>query len=235
MKDKDIFFAPSILDTLFLTEEESRHCVRVLRKGEGDEILITDGKGVFYHATIVDANPKCCKVCITNTEIMNKSWDFNISIAFAPTKNMDRIEWFVEKSTEIGIDNFIPFLSTNSERKVLKLDRLTKVIAAACKQSQKAFYPNLNELSTFKELLTKSFSGAKYIAHCYDTPKKSLANIYAKNTDVLILIGPEGDFTPEEVKLAEAAGFASISLSSERLRTETAALFACSTIQVLNF
>ena len=234
MKNKDIFYAPMIQDSLHLSEEESRHCVKVLRKTEGDEILITDGKGVFYLATIDDANAKSCKVQINSIEKVGKSWNFDLTIAFAPTKNTDRIEWFVEKSTEIGIDNFIPFLSNNSERKILKTDRLNKVIVSACKQSQKAFYPCLSELTTFKQLLTMPFLGEKYIAHCYDTPKQLLVDIYTKSSSVLILIGPEGDFTADEVKLAEEKGFTSISLSSERLRTETAALFACSTVQVLN-
>lgn len=235
MKTKDIFFAPLIVDTLCLPEEESNHCVRVLRKKEGDELLITDGKGVFYHSTIVDSNPKQCRVCIDKIEQVMKSWDFNLSIAFAPTKNMDRIEWFVEKATEIGIDSFHPILTQNSERKILKSDRLTKVISSACKQSQKAFYPELDELSVFKEFLTGDFKGQKFIAHCHHSVRYLLPDIYKKGESVLILIGPEGDFTEDEVELAVQYGFVPISLSPERLRTETAALFSCSTIQVLNY
>lgn len=235
MKTKDIFFVPSILDTLCLTEEESNHCVRVMRKKEGDEILVTDGEGFFYHSTIVDSNPRQCKIQIDSTEEVEKSWDFELTIAFAPTKNMDRIEWFVEKATEIGIDRFSPILTQNSERRILKLDRLNKVIISACKQSQKAFYPKLDELSNFKDFLTMDFDGQKYIAHCHNSTRFPLSDKYVEGGNVLILIGPEGDFTIEEVKLAEQYGFMSISLSPERLRTETAALFACSTIQVLNY
>ncbi|MDR2956245.1 MAG: 16S rRNA (uracil(1498)-N(3))-methyltransferase [Prevotella sp.] len=232
--DKTIFFAPDIMSNPELPQEEALHCIKVLRKKEGDEILITDGKGYFYDVRIVQANPKHCIVDIFNTIDQAKGWNFNLQIAFAPTKNMDRVEWFAEKATEIGIDRLSPILCQYSERKEIKPQRLEKILVSAMKQSQKAILPQLDTMLPFSELMKQDFNGLKFIAHCYPTEKKPLKEVYRKGENVLILIGPEGDFSEEEVDEALKHGFIPISLGESRLRTETAALVACHTIHVLN-
>lgn len=232
--DKTIFFTPDILSNVELPLEEGQHCIKVLRKKEGDEILLTDGKGFFYDAAIIQANPKHCIVDILNTIEQPKGWNFNLQIAFAPTKNIDRIEWFAEKATEIGIDGFMPILCKHSERKEIKPQRIEKILVSAMKQSQKALLPQLNEMQPFSQFVKQDFNGQKFIAHCYPHEKVLLKDIYQKGQNALILIGPEGDFSEEEVKEAIVNGFQPISLGESRLRTETAALVACHTLHVLN-
>ncbi len=232
--DKTIFYAPEILSTQTLPEEESLHCAKVLRMKSGDEILITDGKGHFFDAVISLPHQKHTTIEIIRENLSQKSWKPYIHIAFAPTKNMDRTEWFVEKATEIGIDALTPILTRHSERKEIKPVRIEKILVSAMKQSQKAFLPLLNPMISFSELVKQPFEGQKLIAHCYDTEKKLLSQEYQKGENVLILIGPEGDFDEQEVQLALANGFIPISLGDSRLRTETAALVACHTIHVLN-
>lgn len=234
-REKTIFFAPDILNTLELPHEEAQHCIRVLRMNQGDEILIADGKGTFYDAIITNAHQKHCNVEIVGTTAIHKHWNFNLHIAFAPTKNIDRTEWFLEKATEIGIDHISPILTAHSERKQVKLDRLEKILVSAMKQSQKATLPKLDDLTSFAEFIQKPFTGKKLIAHCYDTEKSLLKDIYSHGEDVLILIGPEGDFSEEEVNLAMENGYSPISLGESRLRTETAALVACHSIHALNW
>ncbi|NDW17311.1 16S rRNA (uracil(1498)-N(3))-methyltransferase [Dysgonomonas sp. 216] len=232
--DKTIFFAPDILINPQLPHEEALHCVKVLRKKEGDEILITDGKGRFFEASIIQAHPKHCVVNIDKTINEISAWPFNLHIAFAPTKNLDRIEWFAEKATEIGINRFTPLLCRHSERKEIKLPRIEKILVSAMKQSQKASLPVLDEMIPFSKFVKQPFDGKKYIAHCQDGNKNLLKDIYAKGQDALILIGPEGDFSPQEVEEALLNGFEAVSLGTSRLRTETAALVGCHTIHVLN-
>lgn len=232
--DKTIFFTPDILTNTELPADEALHCVKVLRKKEGDEILLTDGKGHFYDAGIVQAHPKHCIVDLKQTIAQSKPWPFYLQVAFAPTKNIDRIEWFAEKATEIGIDRFSPILCEHSERKEIKNIRIEKILVSAMKQSQKAYLPQLDEMQPFCELIRQEFTGRKFIAHCYAGQKPLLKDIYQKGEPALILIGPEGDFSEEEVALALANGFEPISLGKSRLRTETAALVACHTIHVLN-
>lgn len=232
--DKTIFYAPDILSNPELPHEEKLHCVKVLRKREGDEILITDGKGCFYDAVLVQANQKHCIVNITNTIKYPKHWNFDLQIAFAPTKNIDRVEWFVEKATEIGIDTFSPLLCRYSERKEIKLPRIEKILVSAMKQSQKSILPQFNEMQTFASFIKQPFDGQKFIAHCYEGKKTLLKDICKAGENTLILIGPEGDFSLAEVELALSHGFLPISLGESRLRTETAALVACHTMHVLN-
>ena len=228
------FYTPDILQTNELPELEAQHCVRVLRLKEGDTIRLTDGKGHFYDAVITLANLKHCKVEITKTIPEVPSWNCNIEIALAPTKNIDRTEWFVEKATEIGI-NKIDFLKCRySERKDIKLSRIEKITVSAMKQSMKATLPELQDMTDFKKIITRDFSGQKFIAHCYSGEKKLLCEAYEPQGDALILIGPEGDFSEEEVALATEHGFRAISLGDSRLRTETAALVACQTIHTVN-
>lgn len=234
--EKTIFFAPDITTNGELPFEEAQHCVKVLRKKEGDEIFITDGKGYFYDAEILQAHPKHSLVSILNTIQPKKGWDFYLQIAFAPTKNIDRIEWFAEKATEIGVDRFSPLLCQHSERKEIKNQRIEKILISAMKQSQKALLPKLDEMRSFSDFIKQDFEGRKFIAHCYPTeqPKPTIKEIYKKGENALILIGPEGDFSEKEVEEALQSGFEAISLGESRLRTETAALVACHTIHVLN-
>lgn len=232
--EKTIFYAPNILEDYSLPLEESAHCIRVLRKKEGDEILITDGNGHFFEAEISVAHAKHCLVNITSTINESKLWDNYIQIAFAPTKNIDRTEWFTEKATEIGIDHFTPLLCRFSERKEIKLPRIEKILVSAMKQSQKAYLPKLDEMISFSNFIKQPFDGRKFIAHCYPHEKYSLKSIYKEGENVLILIGPEGDFSEQEVQEAIKYGFEPISLGESRLRTETAALVACHTIQLIN-
>jgi len=233
-----LFYTPDITsDTYTLNEEESKHCVRVLRLTIGDSIQLIDGNGGFYDAEIIDAHPKHCTVIIIKTQkdVGKRSWQLHIAIA--PTKSIDRMEWFVEKVTEIGIDQISLINCTNSERTIVKTERLNKVAIAAIKQSIKTYLPIINEMTSFNKFITsaKHFNGAKLIAHCHNSP--SPANIkthYTPLQNALIVIGPEGDFTIDEVKHAMANGFSEISLGTSRLRTETAALYACVAINNMN-
>ena len=232
-----LFYTPQISDSkVLLNEEESKHCINVLRLRVNDEIFLVDGVGGFYKAQIVTDHSKKCEVQITES---NKEWqkrNFNLHIAVAPTKSIDRTEWFLEKATEIGIDAVTPINCEHSERTVVKPERLQKVLISAMKQSLKAYLPVLHESISFKNFIEqqKSFSGQKFIAHCYDTPKESLQKLVEKEKDVLILIGPEGDFSKTEVNLAIESGFIPVNLSPSRLRTETAALVACHTVNLAN-
>lgn len=229
-----IFYTPDIALNPELPEEEAGHCIRVLRLMEGDEILLTDGTGSFYKAAISRAHAKHCEVSILESWKQPPLWNFHLHIAVAPTKNMDRLEWFAEKATEIGIDSITCLNCRFSERRDVKPARLEKILVSAMKQSQKATLPRLTGMTDFKTFVTQPFTGRKFIAHCEEGEKLLLKNVYHPGENVLILIGPEGDFSPEEIELARQQGFASISLGESRLRTETAALVACHTIHVLN-
>lgn len=229
-----IFYTPDIQNKLQLPEEESGHCVRVLRLGEKDEILLTDGQGTFYKAAIVQPHPKHCEVHILDQWQQETLWPFYLHIAVAPTKNMDRMEWFCEKATEIGVDEITCLNCRFSERREIKPSRLEKILVSAMKQSQKARLPKLNGMTDFKKFISQPFEGRKFIAHCEEGEKPLLKKIYQPGEKALILIGPEGDFSPEEIDLAKACGFEPISLGESRLRTETAALVACHTLHVLN-
>lgn len=217
-----------------LPEEEAGHCIRVLRLTEGDEILLTDGKGTFYKAAISRAHHKHCEVSILESWQQSALWNFHLHIAVAPTKNMDRMEWFAEKATEIGIDAITCLNCRFSERREIKPARLEKILVSAMKQSQKATLPRLEGMTDFKSFVSQPFDGRKFIAHCEDGDKTLLKQTYRPGENALVLIGPEGDFSPEEIELALKKGFEPISLGDSRLRTETAALVACHTIHVLN-
>jgi len=229
-----IFFAPEIRSVTILPEEESGHCIRVLRLTEGDQIQLTDGKGSFYKATITRAHPKNCEVTICESWKQTPLWNFFLHIAVAPTKNMDRMEWFVEKATEIGIDAVTCLNCRYSERREIKSARLEKIMISAMKQSQKATLPTLEGMVDFVDFVKRPFDGCKFIAHCEDEEKPLLKQIYQQKKNALVLIGPEGDFSVEEIALAKENGFRPVSLGESRLRTETAALVACHTLQVLN-
>lgn len=230
-----MFYTPEITSTGELPEDESNHAVKVLRLSEGDQITLIDGKGTFYKALITRAHPKRCGVQIVEHYPDPNSWGCRIHIAVAPTKNMDRIEWFAEKSTEIGIDQITLLKCRFSERKEVKVERLNKILVSAMKQSLKATLPTLEAMTDFKKFVLQPFDGQKFIAHCYkDAERVLLKSLYKPESNMLILIGPEGDFSEEEVQLALDNGFLPVSLGSSRLRTETAALVACHTVHILN-
>ncbi len=215
--------------------DESKHCVKVLRHKNGDQVTVMNGQGKIFQCQIIDANSKKCALEVLETNSYNKR-EFSIHMAVAPTKNMDRFEWFLEKATEIGIEEITPIICDHSERKIIKPERLIKVIVSASKQSLKSYIPKLNEAVNFKEFISvhKSNNQSSYIAHCAEGSKKLLKNIYNINSDVTILIGPEGDFSTLEIELASQHNYEAISLGKERLRTETAALMSCATINFIN-
>lgn len=230
------FFAPDIESTLTLPESDSQHCIRVLRKSVGDVIDVIDGKGNRFSCQIIDAHAKHTSVEILSKEALPLYWHNRIALGVAPTKHLDRMEWMTEKITEIGVNSITPLLCRWSERKEIKTERLTKIAVAAMKQSLKAYCPEINPMTPVKKFIesVKDYS-QKFIAHCDDsTPRYLLSHIYKANEDVAILIGPEGDFTPDEVKAAIDAGFTPISLGDARLRTETAAVVACDTCHIIN-
>ncbi len=232
-----LFYAPDMtLPRYVLGEEESRHCVRVLRLGAGDPLHLTDGRGNLYRARVVDADPRRCTVEVVETfpEFEKRGW--GLTMAVAPTKNVERFEWFLEKATEVGVDRIVPLLCARSERKVVKHERGEKVITSAVKQSLKAYHPVLEGMTPFRKLVARPFDGVKLIAHCdKNGPERKLLGEYVRPGDnVLILIGPEGDFSPEEVAFARENGFRELSLGQSRLRTETAAVAAVVSVAFIN-
>ncbi|MCB0410701.1 MAG: 16S rRNA (uracil(1498)-N(3))-methyltransferase [Flavobacteriales bacterium] len=233
----NLFYTAHIIPndkSFILDETESKHAIKVLRLGQKDIIHLIDGKGHFYEAEIIDAHPKKCEVKINQVKKEEKPKSY-IHIAIAPTKNTDRIEWFVEKVTEIGISEITPIVCDHSERKVLKTDRLEKRAIAAMKQSLKAFLPKINEAISLKDFIQQTAKDEnKMIAHCYQEEQKHLKEVYKTTQNCIILIGPEGDFSQQEVELAMKNNFTPISLGASRLRTETAGMVACHTINLLN-
>lgn len=201
----------------------------------GDILRFTDGKGMIYTCKILDDNVKHCEIEVLSFEPGKDKRSFYLQIAVAPTKNINRFEWFLEKATEIGIDRIIPFKSEHSERKEVKIDRLNRVITAAMKQSLKSFHPQLDKILKFKQLIEMPFDGKKYIATLEDEGTPELSLIYQPGENAWILIGPEGDFSPDEIEAAKAKGFVPAKLGPYRLRTETAAVAACHTINLLNY
>lgn len=232
--DMHIFFTPDIENQLELPEEEAKHCLKVLRLTQGDEITLTDGKGCFYQAEISMTTNKRCLVSIKEKLYQEPLWNGHLHIAMAPTKNMDRTEWFAEKATEVGFDELTFLNCRYSERKVIKTERVEKIMVSAMKQSLKARLPRINEMIGFNQFIDQVDCEQKYIAHCYQGEKPLLRNVLQPARDALVLIGPEGDFSEEEVNAAIRKGFVPISLGRSRLRTETAALIACFTLNDIN-
>ena len=213
---------------------ESKHIVRVLRKKENDILDITNGNGLLFKAKITLAIDKRCIAEIIQVEEKDKLWDYYLHIAIAPTKNNDRLEWFLEKATEIGIDEITPIICQNSERKIVKQERLEKIIQSAMKQSLKFTLPKLNEPIKFNDFIDQDFNGKKCIAHCEDDEKTLLKTLVNTKEKITILIGPEGDFSTQEIKKALSKKFTPISLGESRLRTETAGLVAVQTVAIIN-
>ena len=239
MKEARYFYVPEAEIRNELPEEEAMHALRVLRLKSGDEMFLMDGKGTFYRAIVTLAATKRCLYEITEKIPQRPVWNGHLHIAVGPTKMMDRMEWFVEKATEVGIDEFSFLNCQFSERKVLRTVRLDKIIVSAVKQSRKAWKPIVNQMELFNDFVKRPLKGRKYIAHCYDEIERAdlfteLGRPYTSedDADVTVMIGPEGDFSINEVKLAMEQGFIPVSLGQCRLRTETAALAAAMMAQL---
>ncbi len=232
------FYCPDIADTLTLGEEDSKHCVKVLRMDGGDLIEVVDGNGNLYTCRITMAHPKRCAVEVVERVEQPPHWGCRIVLGIAPTKHLDRMEWLAEKCVEMGVDRIVPLRCHNSERTVLKTDRLRKIMVSAMKQSLKATLPQLDELTAVEQLMKEPFDGVRCIAYCDEQlPREqrlTLASAYQPGRDVMVLIGPEGDFSPEEVQVARESGFAPVTLGDSRLRTETAGIMAVAFIHALN-
>ena len=233
MKEVRYFYVPDATNMNELPVDEAMHALRVLRLKGGDEIFLMDGEGTFYRAEVTLAATKHCLYEIKEIQPQDKSWKGHIHLAVAPTKMLDRMEWFCEKATEVGIDEF-SFLNTKfSERKLMRTVRLDKIVISAVKQSRKPWKPKLNQMVSFKEFINQPRDGKKFIAHCYEEIERK--DFFTEiqplmqsqmGDDITILIGPEGDFSLDEVKIAIDSGYESITLGTSRLRTETAALAA---------
>ena len=217
----------------FFDKEESKHIVKVLRKKEGDTIFITNGLGFLFDSEIILASEKKCEVKIVK-ETFQQPDNFYTHIAVAPTKMNDRLEWFLEKATEIGIHEITPIICDHSERKVYKIDRAEKIMQSAMKQSSQYFLPKINEPISFIEFLKKEHTTEKFIAHCEKNQKDLLQKSIKANQNILLLIGPEGDFSVKEIQLALKNNFIPVSLGNNRLRTETAGIIGCHTVALIN-
>jgi len=235
MPELPIFYTPDLrLPEYTLNEEESRHAAKVLRLHEGDHIQLHDGQGNGYKAEILIAHSKHCEVKILAPVPPVSKHGYYLHIGIAPTKNIDRFEWFLEKATEIGIDEVTPLCCEHSERKSVHPERLQKVMVSAMKQSQKLFLPVLRPVTSFDDFMQESIPGVLGIAHCEPGIKQSIPELFKRNTSITILIGPEGDFSLEEIHLALLKGYHPITLGNSRLRTETAGVVACHSVSILS-
>lgn len=219
--------------SFYFDKEESKHLIRVLRKSAGDTIQITNGKGCCFTGELINSDEKKCQIRVINAVKNEKHWPYYLHIAIAPTKMNDRMEWFIEKATEIGVDEITPLICSRSERKEIKTDRLVKVAVSAMKQSLKCTLPKINEAIPFVNFIKKNTEGIKLIAHCEESNKTEL-NKLEKKEKYTALIGPEGDFTTSEIDLALQHKFIPLSLGKSRLRTETAGVFICNAISLIN-
>lgn len=231
-----LFYNPELdksVSQFTFSQEESRHIVKVLRKKEGDVLHITNGKGYIFESEILLADQKRCKAQIVSTKKRHAKAHW-LHIVVAPTKNNDRFEWFLEKATEIGVSEITPIYCDRSERKIIKKERLEKVIQSAMKQSLRTYLPKLNDAISFKDFMEQEKNGLLFIAHCEEEEKVDLKRRVAPDKDITILIGPEGDFSQNEISSAYEKGFLPVSLGEYRLRTETAAIVACTTVNMIN-
>ncbi len=231
-----LFYNPRLDNSasqFMFSAEESKHIIKVLRKKEGDILKITNGKGYLFEAKILLATAKKCKAEIISTTKKHHKM-YWLHMVVAPTKMNDRFEWFLEKATEIGVHEITPIICENSERKTLKMERMEKIIQSAMKQSLQTFLPKLNEPLSYKKFMAKEHKGLLFIAHCENDEKVDLKRRVAPDKDVTILIGPEGDFSRSEIEMAYDDSFLPISLGENRLRTETAAIVACTTVAMIN-
>jgi len=231
-----LFFNPYLSENttqISFTNDESKHIVKVLRKSVGDELHITNGFGWLFTAKILSSDLKSCHAQVVSKTLKPKK-PYQLHLAVAPTKMNDRFEWFLEKATEIGIDTITPIICEHSERKIIKLDRFEKILQSAMKQSNTCYLPKLNDIISFKDFVKHDLKGQRFIAHCYETDKKSLKHELKPNLDVIILIGPEGDFSVKEIEMATQNNFIPVTLGETRLRTETAAIVVCHSVAFVN-
>lgn len=230
-----IFYAPDIEHTLTLPESDSQHAVRVLRMQPGAELTVIDGRGFSYRCRLLDAHSRHASVVIEAKEAMPLCWRQQLTVAVSPTKHNDRMEWLVEKLTEIGVNRIVPLLSKRSERKEIKVERLEKIAVAAMKQSLKAVLPVIEPMMPVRRFIEQCTVEQRFIAHCDEgSPRQLLSHLYRPFTDAAIMIGPEGDFAPDEVELALSSGWLPVTLGDNRLRTETAALVGCDTFHIID-
>ncbi|MCX6235906.1 MAG: 16S rRNA (uracil(1498)-N(3))-methyltransferase [Bacteroidetes bacterium] len=229
-----LFFTPDISkNNYILSPEESKHCIRVLRLKKGDTIYLTDGNGNLFSGILSDDNIRGCAIQIVSAQNEYGKKNYHLHIAIAPTKNIDRFEWFLEKATEIGINEITPLICEHSERRTVNTERLNKILVSALKQSLKAYLPELNQPVRFNNFIKEKRDSQKLIAW-YDEKNLLMKETYNKGKDVVVLIGPEGDFSSGEIRMAREAGFVAVNLGNSRLRTETAGVVACHTINLLN-
>lgn len=229
-----LFYDPRIQgDTLELEEQESKHAIRVLRLGKGDPLILVDGRGGWYEAVIEDDHAKHCRIRILSRTEGYQAPGYELHMAVAPTKNTDRFEWFLEKATEIGISEITPIICKHSERKQVKMERLDRILVSAMKQSLKAYKPRLNPPMDFREFIEQKGEGTLAMAHCYPLDRKGI-NELALEGNYTFLVGPEGDFSEEEIAEALRAGYTPVTLGGSRLRTETAALYITAAISLLH-
>jgi 16S rRNA (uracil1498-N3)-methyltransferase len=236
MKETRFFYVPDADKLTELPAEEANHAIKVLRLKEGDELMLMDGKGSFYCAEVTLVSNHHCVYRIVERQPQQPQWEGRVHLAIAPTKMNDRIEWMAEKATEVGIDE-LSFLNCQfSERRNLKTERIKKIVVAAVKQSHKAWMPVVNELEPFRQFISRQSSGHRYIAHCYnEVPRVNLFDELCRldaSENALVLVGPEGDFSIDEVRYAVSQGFVSVDLGKSRLRTETAGLSAVMMMQL---
>jgi 16S rRNA (uracil1498-N3)-methyltransferase len=231
-----IFYAPDIAgDTYTLDENESKHIIRVLRMSKGSQVSLIDGKGNLYEGIISNPDLKKCTISITEVKKSFEKRNYRLHIAISPLKNPERFEWFIEKSVEIGIDEITPLICRNTEKPGIKPERINNLIVSAMKQSLKATRTILNESCTFNDFLNKNEEGKLMIAHCNSSLKRSkISEIYSRNEDAVILIGPEGDFSKDEIEKATEKAYVPVHLGRSRLRTETAGIAACHSIYYIN-
>lgn len=230
----NVFIATIENNTALLTTEESWHCAKVLRRKVGDSVHLIDGVGNFYEGILELVSEKQCKASLKKGPTAQAKRNYYLHLAIAPTKQIDRIEWMIEKAVEIGIDEITFIQSKNSERTVIKLERITKIVESAVKQSLQAYIPKINGLKPFNEIVNDTKADQKLIAHCFQMPKTDIKQISFTNQRTLILIGPEGDFTEAEVNEAQKNNFETLGLGETRLRSETAGLYVCQAASLLS-
>lgn len=229
------FYSPDIETTLRLPESDSRHCCRVLRMQPGDSVAVVDGRGTRFTCRLLDNNAKHAAVEIVERESILPVWKNEITVMVAPTKHNDRMEWLVEKLVEIGINRFVPVKCRYSERKEINRERIEKIAVSAMKQSLKATLPDIEEMMPLKTAVERFDAEQRFVGYCDDrVERKLLARQYTPGADVNLLIGPEGDFSPEEIEMLIGQGFQPVTMGDNRLRTETAALVAATTVHVIN-
>lgn len=229
------FYSPDIAETLTLPQSDSQHCIRVLRMHVGDPVQVVDGHGYVYSCRLLDEHPKHTTVTIDHIKHCPRVWPVDVTVMVAPTKHNDRMEWLVEKLVEVGVDRIVPVKCRYSERKELNRERMEKIAVAAMKQSLKAVLPHIAPMMPLRQAVETYGATQKFVGYCdADTPRTLLSRACRPGTDTIILIGPEGDFSAEEITFLQQNGYIPVTMGDNRLRTETAALVGCDTVHIIN-